>query len=278
MKLYGVDFTSAPRPKKPITCMEGWLEGSVLHLVHLHRFTRMESFHSFLCQPDTWVAALDFPLSQPVVLLRNLGWPEDWATYVQRIAGMEMSAFESLLRDYRQNRPSGDKHHYRPTDILTHSSSPMMLYRVPVGKMFFKGAPLLLHSDVSVLPCRPLASSKIAVEGYPALVARYFIGKTSYKSDERSHQTPERGDARQRLWEGLLSPRLLSRYSVRIQPGALPPSLFIEDPTGDNLDALLCCIQAAWAYHNRDRYYGIPPTPQAQQGWIVDPSVVDGAE
>jgi hypothetical protein len=37
----------------------------------------------------------------------------------------------------------------------------------------------------------------------------------------------------------------------------------------DNLDAVLCAIQAAWAYTQRDEGYGIPVECSKDEGWIV---------
>jgi hypothetical protein len=71
--------------------------------------------------------------------------------------------------------------HMRTTDVLAGQRSPMMLYRVPVGKKFFEGAIRLLRANVSILPCHPTTDSRMVVESYPALVADRFIGKQSYK-------------------------------------------------------------------------------------------------
>ena len=48
----------------------------------------------------------------------------------------------------------------------------------------------------------------------------------------------------------------------------------IEDPTGDNLDALLCAIQAGWSYEQREHAYGIPANCDLLEGWIVDPDLL----
>jgi hypothetical protein len=100
-------------------------------------------------------------------------------------------------------RPKGHKYHYRLADRRSESSSAMMLFRVPVGKMFYQGAPRLLASGVSVEPCRPTDSERVAVETYPAVVARRLLGRRSYKSDERKKQTPVQRAAREDLLEGL---------------------------------------------------------------------------
>lgn len=38
----------------------------------------------------------------------------------------------------------------------------------------------------------------------------------------------------------------------------------------------MCAIQAAWAHQQRDRGYGIPQGCDRLEGWIVDPSLLDG--
>ena len=47
----------------------------------------------------------------------------------------------------------------------------------------------------------------------------------------------------------------------------------IEDPTGDQLDALLCAVQAAWAWTQRDEGFGVPEGADKLEGWIVDPEM-----
>src|SRR5205823_5301810 len=185
MKIFGLDFTSAPGRKKSITCAECELQEDLLSVKHCLRLTSFEDFEAFLHSDGPWLAALDFPFGQPRRLISNLGWPETWEGYMQVIALMGKKEFEKTLKRYRESRPMGDKQHLRATDAPAGACSPMMLHRVPVGKMFFEGATRLLESEVSVLPCRPAGDSRIVVEGYPALVARRLIGRRSYKSDER---------------------------------------------------------------------------------------------
>jgi hypothetical protein len=54
------------------------------------------------------------------------------------------------LEVYRSHRPFGDKEHRRKTDIAASSISPQKLYGVPVGLMFFEGAPRLVKSGVTI--------------------------------------------------------------------------------------------------------------------------------
>jgi hypothetical protein len=203
MSIFGLDFTSAPGRRKPITCAVCTLQDNLLRVRDTLSLTRFEAFEDFLRSGGSWLAALDFPFGQPRKLLANLGWPENWVGYMQIIASMDKKQFEETLMRYQESRPAGDKQHLRVTDVLAGARSPMMLHRVPVGKMFFEGATRLLKSDVSILPCRPTDDSRIVVEGYPALVARKLIGKRSYKSDERGKQTVDKEMGRREIISGL---------------------------------------------------------------------------
>jgi len=274
MKIFGLDFTSTPTRKKPITCALCELHDNLLTLHDCLTMPSFAEFEAFLQSDGPWLAALDFPFGQPRQLLSNLGWPAEWTDYIRLIASMNKTEFEETLAHYRSSRPAGNKLHLRTTDRYANARSPMMLHRVPVGKMFFQGVPRLLASDVSILPCRPTQSENIVVEGYPALVARKWLGKRGYKSDERGKQTAEQALARRDLLAALSSPALLTHYGLCLTMSESMADMLIEEPMGDNLDALLCAIQAAWVYMQRDNGYGIPQNCDRNEGWIVDPAML----
>ena len=150
----------------------------------------------------------------------------------------------------------------------------MMLFRVPVGKMFYQGAPRLLASGVRVEPCRRNGDERVAVEAYPAVVARRFLGRTAYKRD-RVPDTPERRSARETLLAGLESAVLRKVYGFAVEMDDYWREEFVSDPSADVLDSLLCAIQAAWAYARRDENYGVPPECDPNEGWILDPALLD---
>lgn len=57
-------------------------------------------------------------------------------------------------------------------DKLANSISPMKLEYIPVGKMFFAGAPLLLASPCTIMSFRRRQpNTGVVVEGYPKLAA-----------------------------------------------------------------------------------------------------------
>lgn len=270
MRIFGIDFTSAPRPAKPITCAVGWLEDGALSILRIERWISFTPFEAFLQQDGPWVCGMDFPFGQPLKLIRNLGGETAWERYVAQFAQMDKREFVALLDAYRAARPPGDKQHLRPTDRLAGAKSPMMVYGVPVGKMFYEGARRLLNSDVSVQPCRSTNSGKIALETYPALVARRWLSRVSYKNDTKAKQTAQRAHARNTLVSGLLSPTFGTTYGFSLH---LTENLYqdlVDDPTGDALDAVCCAVQAAWGVQQPN--YGIPPHCNPDEGWIVNPT------
>jgi len=276
MQIYGLDFTSAPSRKKPITCVSGNFSNNTLQIDHLLKLASLNEFEVFLKRRGPWVAGFDFPFGQPEKLIDNLGWPKTWPDYVEQVAAMTQQKFEETLADYRQSRPIGDKHHLRATDAKAKALSPMMLHGIPVGKMFFRGAPRILRSEVSILPCHPTDDNRIALEVYPALAARKWLGKRSYKSDDSIKQTAERETARRDLITGLQSSQLKNNYGFSLETPSDLINKLIQDPTADSLDALLCAVQAAWAYAQQHRNYGIPPYSNPLEGWIVDPETRTG--
>jgi len=274
MRIYGIDFTSAPRREKPITCAAATLVDRMLHIEGLIVFETFDTFENFLGNPGPWIAAMDFPFAQPARLRRNLGWPESWDEVARLVAGMSPDDFARVLTEYRNAREPGDKHHRREPDALAGSQSPMTLHGVPVAKMFYRGVPVLERSRVNVIPCRPLNKDRYVVEAYPALVARRYIGREKYKSDARRQQTPGREAARRHLLRALESERLGEDYGLGLD---IPEGLieeFVGDARGDRLDALLCTIQAAWCWGQRDNGWGMPAGIDPNEGWIMDPGLL----
>src|ERR1700730_2519320 len=139
MNIYGLDFTSSPSRRKPITCACCELRDrdAVLSVKSCLKMTSFAEFEAFLRADGPWMAALDFPFGQPRKLIANLGWPQNWRGYMEIVASMSKAEFEDTLHSYRASRLPGDKLHLRLTDQLAGAISPMMLHRVPLGKMFF---------------------------------------------------------------------------------------------------------------------------------------------
>jgi len=273
LKIYGLDFTSAPGRKKPLIVLGCRLEEDSLRIEDSETLTDFSGFEDFLRRPGPWVCGMDFPFGQPRSLVAALGWPEGWEGYVGEVGGLSKDDFEDAIRADMATRPPGSKWRYRLADRRSHSSSAMMLFRVPVGKMFYQGAPRLLASDVRVEPCRRNEDARVAVEAYPAVVARRFLGRTAYKRDAVP-DTPERRSARETLVSGLASTALKQVYGFTVEMDDHWREEFVADPSADALDSLLCAVQAAWAYLERDESYGVPPECDPDEGWIVDPALL----
>ena len=79
MRVFGIDFTSAPRPAKPITVAVGRLQpGSqpTYVLEAIRELTRFPDFEAFLREPGPWVGGFDLPFGQPRPLVAHEGWPD----------------------------------------------------------------------------------------------------------------------------------------------------------------------------------------------------------
>lgn len=272
MKIYGIDFTSTPSKKKPITLAECAFGENILEVKAVKSLTDFSAFEAFIDTDGDWVAGIDFPFGLPRKLITNLGWPVLWEGYIHKISEMKKAEFGETLRVYREGRGKGDKQHRRRTDELAGSCSPMMWYGVPVGKMLYEGAPRLRRSKSCVLPFQePLAGRGIILEAYPALVARKIISRRSYKSDDRMKQAGDCKAAREEMVQNLDSDALLSAYGFRVVTRAISLESLSQEGSADHLDAVLCAMQAAWAYCNRN--FGIPVSCDRLEGWIVDPEM-----
>lgn len=235
----------------------------------LSEWHQFEDFESTLLEPGRWIAGVDFPFGQARRLIENIGWPADWQTYVRQARSLGRQGFRIVLNEYRQGRPDGDKEHRRRTDIAAGSISPQKLYGVPVALMFFEGAPRLVESGVTIPHLISGDPERIVIEAYPGVLARSIIGRRSYKHDTRSRQTDDHRRARLDLLAALRSGKTQELYGFTVQA----PDSLCDDPVGDHLDALLCSVQAAWAWQNRTMRFGAPDTIDILEGWIADPQL-----
>ena len=274
MRIYGLDFTSTPSRKKPLILVGCALEGRTLRPESSETLTSFGELEGFLATAGPWVCGMDFPFGQPRSLVEALGWPLSWEGYIGKVSRLSKDEFEDAIKADMARRPPGSKFRYRLADRRSRSTSAMRLFRVPVGKMFYRGAPLLLRSGVSVEPCRPTGSGRVAVEAYPAVVARRFLAKRSYKSDERKKQTGEHREAREGLVAGLGSEILAEAYGFTVEVDDAWREKLVADSTADELDSLLCAVQAAWAYTKRDEGWGVPEECDRDEGWILDPELL----
>lgn len=185
MKVIGIDFTSSPTRKKPLTCVHCTLDGRILLVGNLEEWSNFRPFEEALEKPGPWIAGIDFPFGQSRTFVENIGWPGSWAGYIEHSRSLGREGFRKALNAYRERRPFGDKEHRRVTDIGAGSISPQKIYGAPVGLMFFEGAPRLIKSGVTIPILQTGDPSRLVVEAYPGLLVRQFIGRTAYKNDTR---------------------------------------------------------------------------------------------
>jgi hypothetical protein len=273
MEVIGIDFTSRPSPRKSLTCARCTLKGQVLRAESLEEWPEFIRFEEALKKPGPWIAGIDFPFGQSRAFIKSIGWPNNWASYVAHAGSLGRQGFRDALDDYRRNRPFGDKEHRRKTDIAASSISPQKLYGVPVGLMFFEGAPRLVKSGATIPGLQSGDPQRVVVEAYPGVLARQLVGRASYKTDAAQKQTEAQHQTRIAMLENILSGTLESHYGLRVEASRT----FADDPSGDDLDALLCAIQAAWAWTMKDRGYGRPRDAEVLEGWIADPSLSEDA-
>jgi len=273
MSIYGIDFTSAPSPQKPLVCAECIFDGKYLRLEELTPLYDFKGFEALLGTPGPWILGLDLPFGQPLKLIQGLQLnSSSWEAYVQQVEKMGKGSFEETLRRYMQGREKGDILHKREVDRMANAQSPMKLDFIPVGKMFFEGAPRLAKAAVNVLPCRPTEDERTVVEAYPALVPWQIFGKRrSYKEGKTEKQRQERKNVRKEI-VGLLSRAALhDHYGFTLSIPDEHLGDMIEDKQGDYLDSVFCAIQATWAYIRQDEDFGIPSDCNHLEGWIVNP-------
>jgi len=261
----GVDFTSAPRPRKPVIVARGRLAGGFV-LEAIEALPDWPSFERLLAAPGPWITGFDFPFGLPREAVRDLGWPLEWRELVGHCETMGRAAFRQALDAYRASRPQGNKYPHRVTDLPARSHSPIKLVNPPVALMFLEGAPRLAAAGLTIPGLAVGDPDRVAVEAYPGLAAR-AIASASYKSDEARKQTPQRREARLAIVRRLV--RGDGSFGFRLAAAPALARSIADDPTGDRLDAVLAAMQAAWCLRRRTRNYGLPDAIDPIEGWIA---------
>jgi Protein of unknown function (DUF429) len=268
--IVGVDFTSRPTQRKPITVAHGVWAGAVVQLKSLQRHTSFESFSDWLANDEGWVGAFDMPFGLPRELVQTLQWPAQWLPLTQHYCGLTREDIRDTFKAFCDARPVGGKFAHRATDKPAGSSPSMKWVNPPVAYMLHAGMPLLLKANIHIPVLHESRSIKAALEGYPALVSREIVGHRSYKSDDKAKQTPERLIARKDILTALEAGR--SRLGLRLKLTPTQASQLADDASGDLLDAVLCLMQAGWAASRHaagNERYGLPKNVDALEGWII---------
>jgi hypothetical protein len=268
MKVIGIDFTSSSSKSKPIVALHCELEERRLLVRDLEKLSSLPEFDELLTRGGPWIAGIDFPFGQSRRFVENCGWPLTWHGVVDQISKIDRRSFRLHLDTYRSSRSVGDKEHRRRTDQQARSISPQKLYGVPVALMFYEGAPRLVRSGVTIPRMQIGDPKRIVIEAYPGILARTLHGKRcSYKSDDKKKQNASMLAARQNLLDEIKNEAPQS-YGLKVIDA---PNSLVDDPTGDEIDALLCAMQAGWCWTQRDAGFGSPNDLDELEGWIGHP-------
>jgi hypothetical protein len=265
-RLVGVDFTCAPSRKKPITVARGHRVGAVLRLDGVDAIESLAGFDTLLATVGPWLGAFDFPFGLPreFVNLQNLGDDTDAViAELHRRCPTRMD-FRAMVDTWGNSRPAGQRLIHRQADTAmdgVSSTSPLQTRYVPVGFMYYEGLSRLVRANVQIPQQRAGDKSRVALEGYPGLLAFDLTGRRSYKNSLE----PDRLIARKDMLDALEQGR--TRLGLRLKLSHAQRDALADDASGDRLDAVLCLAQAAWA--SAQPNYGLPATFDAVEGWIV---------
>ena len=270
VSLLGCDFSSSPTRKKPIVIAWGSASKGRVLLSRLERLESLAAFEICLQPSRAWVGAFDFPFGLPRELVENLGWPTEWRDCIEHYAALTRAEIRDTFAGFCNARPAGSKFAHRAADRPAGSSPSMKWVNPPVAFMLHAGVPALLRAGVYLPGLQAGDQSRVALEGYPGLLAREVLGTTSYKSDEKTKQTDARLIARKDLITALEHGQ--TRLGLRLKLSHAQRDALIDDASGDCLDAVLCMLQAAWAQSRHEQgvpLYGLPLDLDPLEGWII---------
>ncbi len=274
LRLFGVDFTSAPRRAKPITIAAGVRDADRLHVTGIDACARFDAFEAWLATPGPWLAGFDFPFGLPRELVLALGWPcteadgdDAWTRLVRHLERTPRAQMVAAFRAFCDARPPGGKFAHRATDRPAGSSPSMKWVNPPVAFMLQAGAPRLLAAGVSVPGLHAGDPLRVALETYPGALARAVLGRDSYKSDDPRKATPQRTRHRAALVDALA--RGAHPLGIVVSMSGEERARCIDDAGADRLDAVLCLVQAAWADQRRAANFGLPDVIDPVEGWIA---------
>jgi len=279
LDVIGVDFTSAPSRRKPITVAIGKLSretsGGRYALEEVLALASFEAFEAFLAESGDWLGGFDLPFGQPRSLIAHEGWPTDWPAFVRFFCGEKRERLRETFRRYCDARPAGDKFAWRKADKPAGSSPAMRWTNPPVAWMMQAGIGRLLDAGL-IFPAHHHPSReeslagpwrqgrRIALEAYPGYTARR-VTRASYKSDAVANQTAARDHARREIVEAILTGR--AGLDVALTMSRAWRRRLLDDASGDALDAVIAALQAAHAALLPR--YGLPDDLDPLEGWIA---------
>ncbi len=274
--LIGCDFSSRPGKNKPIVIARGVLHDTDVHLQAIERLETLDAFGHWLAGPGDWVGAFDFPFGLPRELVQALNWPTTWEACIAHFASLSRQEIRDRFAAFCNARVPGAKFAHRATDRPAGSSPSMKWVNPPVAYMLHAGVPRLIAAGIHIPGLYAGQRSefdgdgrprRVALEGYPGMLAREVLGAVSYKSDDKARQSPQRLARRRHLLEVLENGN--TRLGLRLKLNQRQRALLVTDASGDSLDAVLCLLLAGWGSQRGWPWFGLPETFDPLEGWIV---------
>ncbi len=270
LRLLGIDFSSAPSRRKPITVARGWRDGDAhgacVHLQRIDELPTLADFEALLREPGPWLAGCDFPFGLPRVFVEQQALGNDAAAVAAGLHARcaSRAALRQLIDAWAAPRPAGAKLPHRATDAAPGqavSTSPLQTRYVPVAFMYYEGLPRLLAAGLQLPGLHAGDPERVAVEAYPGLLAGELVGRRSYKNQA----TPDRLAVRAEMLAALQAGR--TRLGLRLAIDECQAHALLADASGDRLDAVLCLVQAAWCAAQPG--HGRPAASDPVEGWIA---------
>ena len=264
--LVGVDFSSNPSRRKPITVARGALAGARLRVDAIDALATLAAFERWLAAPGPWLGGFDFPFGLPRAFVDAHAFG---ATAAEAIAAIRARcptrmAWRALIDTWGNTQPAGARLLHRRTDRASAvvSTSPMQTRYVPVGLMYYEGVARLIDAGVTI-PCLGVDGDpeRVALEAYPRRLAHAIVERRSYKNSALDDRRAARTDIVAALEGGR------GRFGFALSCDAALRASLIDDASGDRLDAVLCLAQAAIA--SRRERYGLPQDVDPVEGWIA---------
>ena len=267
----GVDFTSAPSARKPITVAVGRCEFAsgtgIYRLEEVRGLETLAAFEEFLAAAgEPWLGGFDLPFGQPRRLIEHEGWPTDWPQFVRFYCSQPRQSLREVFRRWCDARPAGDKFAWRQADKPAGSSPAMRWTNPPVAWMMHAGIGRMLDAGLA-FPAHAHAGTgleRIALEAYPGFTARQ-VCRRSYKSDAAAGRTEDRAANRRVILRALVAGSAGLAVALVIRPAW--SRRLADDCRGDLLDAVICGLQAAHAATRPG--YGLPAAVDPLEGWIA---------
>ena len=256
----------------------GAVQRGVVRLQRLEKFESLDAFQNFLKSPAPalvkCVGAFDLPFGLPREWVEHMQWPLTWPECMTLYASYSREELRQFFKQFCYSRPAGSKFAHRATDLPAGSSPSMKWVNPPVAWMMHAGVPLLRAAQWTLPGLCEGHPDRVALEAYPGLLAREIVKQRSYKSDDKSKQTPDRWLARKDILHALDLGQ--TRLGLRLKLSAAQHDSVLLDGSGDSLDAVLCMVQAAWALQQHELGtssgpYGLPEF-DSLEGWIVSAS------